>query len=972
MNPYKKPLTTFYGRQSDGVKILKSREENKRFTDNIIKEVKTEPSLTDDDPLTSMDGNRKEIYMTLMHKNGKTAAAFYEVEKSQVSLFSERQETDKDLSVTRSLIQTVQPVAVIVSRICPLEIQEVVRESMQNFKTPKQVSDKLDTSIQFDSSCMTPYLSKNTTGLMTTSASIESKKEGNVLHEEQDENEETDDLSDDPSVVKKQKKGHKIQFLEKLTENVVSIPAKCFLPDKEYIFTRKESGFHSSLSMDLSSTAVKNAFLAARINFDEELTVRCLAALLCFMEQMGIYCRHPLNKTWASMALKSEGKEAEVSNEAVAGDTSCSSDATTVASSGLIRRVVYFFLPSLVFINENSLRAIGILSEEMSPSTRRLTAVRRPLFSILKIFSEECQSRPGKLLLKKTLMQPLREPLVLRYRHDVISFLSQESNIGLREDLSLNLNSILALNHIFRKMKITLAKVADFKSLLTSLTKMIEVVERLKERRAEPGCPDLLIEKAFQVLPEDSPVIRVLHLIQETIDFAASNPSDPRREFVIRRGVDETLDEGYDVRDKMPEILDEAVFEETAVMRQNHVPHPDFKVLWMEGPGFLMQIPLGQRFLDRVLDFIVRNGGKQVFLDENHSLFFKTPSLEERDFLVQDKIEHIFETEMRIKSELQEKVLSIVDEIDRLTDFCSEVDVLLAFTRVALSSGWTRPEINPGGFISIKDGRHPLLEKKIQILTPNDFDSQETAKKIKVITGPNASGKSVYMKQTCLIVHLALVGSFVPASFASIPLVDKILTRLKAPKTVNNDISSFMSDLKQISSAVDNATDQSLVVIDEFGKGTKPEDGLALLVSIMTYFLKETRPTVMIASHFHSLKHFLPRDHQLLQYLKFQSIHEGDGKFTHDYQIQEGFAEESIARAVYEELGLDSMIINRAAQVTDQLKKRLPLTPVYTEEQESYNETVDQISSVFSQLNVHSREAVITFFQQIRQLHDCI
>jgi DNA mismatch repair protein MSH5 len=220
-------------------------------------------------------------------------------------------------------------------------------------------------------------------------------------------------------------------------------------------------------------------------------------------------------------------------------------------------------------------------------------------------------------------------------------------------------------------------------------------------------------------------------------------------------------------------------------------------------------------------------------------------------------------------------VLEHEDAILSASDLFGELDSLLALALAAEKYNWAAPTMTPSNVVDIVDGRHPLQELLVPSYIPNDcaiaggcgsgnldecsMATGEVRKEpppfMLILTGPNNSGKSVYMKQVALIVYLAHTGSYVPATRATIGLTDRILTRIATRETVVNDESAFLVDLKQAAFSMNFATRRSLLLIDEFGKGTNTESGSALFAAYLTYFLDlgKDRPKVLAGTHFHEV-----------------------------------------------------------------------------------------------------------------------
>jgi DNA mismatch repair protein MSH5 len=223
----------------------------------------------------------------------------------------------------------------------------------------------------------------------------------------------------------------------------------------------------------------------------------------------------------------------------------------------------------------------------------------------------------------------------------------------------------------------------------------------------------------------------------------------------------------------------------------------------------------------------------------------------------------IGDREVEIIHSLAQQILRHESALVETSIVCGTFDALLALARGAEKYSWTCPRLTDANELHIVGGRHPLQELVVPCFVPNDCHLNADGNKTYddhsraglALTGPNHSGKSVYLKQTAIIVYLAHVGSYVPAESATIGITDKILTRLSTTETVSRDESAFAIDLRQMSFALTSSTSRSLVLIDEFGKGTDSDDGAGLLAAAVDLLLDENgpRPRLLLATHFHEL-----------------------------------------------------------------------------------------------------------------------
>jgi DNA mismatch repair protein MSH5 len=348
---------------------------------------------------------------------------------------------------------------------------------------------------------------------------------------------------------------------------------------------------------------------------------------------------------------------------------------------------------------------------------------------------------------------------------------------------------------------------------------------------------------------------RLGRTIHEHIDTELSGE---QHRTVINKGIDQELDDLKAVYDGMEEILCTKANEIQLVIPPEI--QLEINVTFLPHIGFHIVIPR-----DEVSGRPVFDGeqvGWTVVFTTPSATYYKDDNMQELDHEVGDIYSAICDMEVEIAHQLAQDVLQDENLLIATSDLLGEIDCALAFAHVAHQYQLVRPQLIEDNMIDIRGGRHLLQEMVVPSFVANDTyivggDGQNLtdAPNMILLTGPNYSGKSVYQKQVALAVYMAQMGSFVPAHAASIGITDKILTRITTRETVSKVQSAFMIDLQQIAMALNSCTRRSLVVIDEFGKGTDSCDGAGLAAGVFHHLLSlgVDAPKTLVATHFHEI-----------------------------------------------------------------------------------------------------------------------
>ncbi|KAK0861072.1 hypothetical protein LTS02_008063 [Friedmanniomyces endolithicus] len=470
------------------------------------------------------------------------------------------------------------------------------------------------------------------------------------------------------------------------------------------------------------------------------------------------------------------------------------------------------------------------------------------------------------------------------------------------------------------------------------------------------GIQDALIELqgserlAIRVKIEDKfdrrQLAAVGKLINDVVDMEASKDQGHT---VVRPGVDDELDEAKRTYDGIEDLLSRVathVAESVPAELDSAV-----NVIFFPQIGFLISIRLEEGTGHGVYEGTIEEPWEKMFATEVQA-YYKNSNMTELDQHFGDIYGRICDKEIEIIQQLGERVLEYEELLISASELCGELDALVALARGAMLHNLVKPQVTEENIIKIKGGRHPLQELTVSSYVANDTylvggagneqedeafadplprepalaSSQHRSRRqpaegpsMALLTGPNYSGKSVYLKQVAIIVYMAHVGSFVPADAAKIGITDKILTRIATRESVSGIQSAFVIDLQQISVALSLATRRSLVIIDEFGKGTESYDGAGLAAGVFEHLLRRgaDSPKVLGATHFHEIfeSGFLPERPSLTYAHMEVRIDEAsavDDQITYLYNCRQGRSHSSYGACCAAMNGIDASIVKRA------------------------------------------------------------
>ncbi|KAB7708126.1 DNA mismatch repair protein MutS [Bacillus aerolatus] len=300
---------------------------------------------------------------------------------------------------------------------------------------------------------------------------------------------------------------------------------------------------------------------------------------------------------------------------------------------------------------------------------------------------------------------------------------------------------------------------------------------------------------------------------------------------------------------------------------------------------------------------------------------FITPELKEKETLILQANEKMMELEYELFVEIREQVKVFIPQLQELSRLVSELDVLQCFAQVSEKRQYVKPLLADNRQLFIKDGRHPVVEKVMdsQEYVPNDC-LMDSEREMLLVTGPNMSGKSTYMRQVALTAIMAQIGCFVPAGEATLPIFDQVFTRIGAADDLISGQSTFMVEMLEAKNAITNATDQSLILFDEIGRGTSTYDGMALAQAIIEYIHEHIEAKTLFSTHYHELtvlEEELPR----LKNVHVSAV-EQNGRVVFLHKIKEGAADKSYGIHVAELAELPKELIERANDLLTKLEQK--------------------------------------------------
>ena len=437
----------------------------------------------------------------------------------------------------------------------------------------------------------------------------------------------------------------------------------------------------------------------------------------------------------------------------------------------------------------------------------------------------------GGRLLRRWLNDPLIDVKEINRRLDAVKEL--KDSIILRGDIIENLKKVYDIERLSGKMAYGNANARDMVTLKNSLFKLPEVKMSLKDCKCE------LLKDLYENLDE-------LQDIYELIDNSIVDdpPMTVKDGGIIKLGYDEDIDKLKTAQTEGKNWLIKLEAEE-----KEKTGIKNLKIGFNKVFGYFLEVTKSN--LDLVPDTYIR---KQTLTNAERYITEELKNLENQILGAEEKVVVLeYEAFTKIREEISKNIV----RLQKTSEIVSTLDVLTSFSQVAEDMNYCMPEVNSEGTINIENGRHPVIEKMLGAgsFVENDTYLDKNDNRLSIITGPNMAGKSTYMRQVALITLMAQVGSFVPATSAKIGVVDKIFTRVGASDDLSMGQSTFMVEMMEVATILKEATSNSLVILDEIGRGTSTYDGLSIAWAVAEYIADKTKcgAKTLFATHYHEL-----------------------------------------------------------------------------------------------------------------------
>ena len=554
------------------------------------------------------------------------------------------------------------------------------------------------------------------------------------------------------------------------------------------------------------------------------------------------------------------------------------------------------------------------------------------------------QTAMGSRMIKKWILRPLIKKEAIIKRQDVVAFLMD--NIVCAQELKNLLRQIGDIERIIGRIGLKRASVHDYQSLAASLAVIPLIRELLQDKKS--------IICLFAIMHAH---IADFSLLTTLLENAINN--DTSKEWIIKPRFDERLDNLRElVHNSNKKII------ELERKEQKKTGIQSLKIRYNQIQGYFIEVTKANRHL--VPDYYQR---QQTLVGKER---FVTTDLRQLQYEIERAKQEINAVEQSVFEMVKERVFSAIIPLRKCAHALANLDALLGLSGVAYNNSYVRPELNNNRVIIIENGRHPVVEAVLEhnfITNNTTLDSEQS---LWIITGPNMGGKSTYLRQVALICIMAQVGSFVPAQKAQIAILDRLFTRIGAGDNLAEGKSTFLVEMEETATICTQATKNSLIILDEVGRGTSTFDGLAIAHAVVEYLYTVVQARCLFATHYHELTQLQQEFPGIASYYAASKKTEQGIVFL--YKIIKGVADGSFGIEVAKLAQLPSVIIKRSHELVnnlavishnriDQPDKEASLQQAYVElthENKQMHATINRL-----QQQAEAKEVIITALQAV-------
>ena len=558
-----------------------------------------------------------------------------------------------------------------------------------------------------------------------------------------------------------------------------------------------------------------------------------------------------------------------------------------------LNKITIYQISKYMSLDINARRNLEI-TEKMRDKSKKGT--------LLWVLDKTSTSMGGRML-RRWLNDPLIDTLEINNRLNAVKIL--KNDMILRGDITENLKKVYDIERLAGKMAYGNANARDMITLKNSLEKLPDLKQVLSNIKES-----IMLEEIYQNIDE----LKDIHdLIEKAI--VDDPPMTIKDGGIIKIGYDEEIDKLKTATTEGKNWIIQLEAEE-----REKTGIKNLKVGFNKVFGYFIEVT--KSYLDQVPERFVR---KQTLTNAERFITEDLKNLENQILGAEEKVVNL---EYNAFVQIRDEIAKNVKRLQKTANVVSTLDVLSAFAQVAEDMNYCKPVVTDNGKIKIKDGRHPVIEKMVGIgnFVPNDTYLDKDGDRLAIITGPNMAGKSTYMRQVALITLMAQVGCFVPATEAEIGVVDKIFTRVGASDDLSMGQSTFMVEMMEVATILKEATENSLVILDEIGRGTSTYDGLSIAWAVAEYIADKEKcgAKTLFATHYHELIELADKQEGIKNYSI--AVKEKGEDIIFLRKIVEGGTDESYGIHVARLAGVPKVVTKRANEILTSLERKSMLS----------------------------------------------